>query len=275
MDMLKFFGIIALLLFFTKCASSDAQSTAETTSSVSIAPNDLKGNSSILVFIDKTLSVKFDEASTKAWNKQVWTYLQDNYNKNGDKLTIRYVHENTLGAKGEDYVFHVEPLGDLSEFSGKERSEKEDKYKRDFTTQKQNCRKAIKAGLIKNYSSAVSNETDLWATFEIMSRFFNDKSSDNKKVIFFSDMVESKRGKYRKQYDRNRFKSRNDAEAAALADAKYILKEYKINQDALTAIDLSIIFPHGAFDKGDKEYYLYYWENLFDTFGITNVKEGI
>lgn len=231
--------------------------------------------SSTLIFIDKTSSVAFREEDVINWKKSIKKFLEEKYRKKGDRFAVNYVHENTLGA-GRAYMnkHAVDPLPDISRLGGRDRDRKVKEHKKECRNVCAEALKAVEVGLADNGNSSVKNETDLWATFEIMSRYFN-QGNNNKNVIFISDMIESKRGTNRKQYHKNRFKSKEEAETAAKADAEFIESNYKIVRENLSDINVSILFPHGALDKSDKEYFMYYWEELFGLFGIEDVDEEV
>ena len=230
----------------------------------------------ILLFMDKSdSSTEQLLQSDSVFKSQLDRFLSTEL-VNGYAIRGYFVHENTLGATPFlDNQVKV-PCPDIKGEDGFTRDNEQQKFV-----------EAVQSGKIKAYQQVVSAlqrspdaqsqiQTDLWSSFELMSRYFSSGEAGAKKtVIYLSDMKESMPGEDRRDLHKALPKDRTEAETWAQQDAARIRERFKIEESALSDATVYLLFPVNQLEKGDIEVLRYYWETVFATFGITELKETL
>lgn len=230
-----------------------------------------------LVFLDKSSSAMDLLTSTDSAivNDLVDFFEGKDQLNNGSKLWGYYLHENTLG--GSPFLSeridvecpNIENLGARSKDKAKEA------YNEDIMKGKETAITKLKEAFrVKNDQSTKSG-TDIWATFELMSRFFEDAPDATKVVFYISDMKESMPGDGRRNLHKTLPATKAEAESMALADAEVIKRELKVKPEALSGVEVRLFFPDLQLAGSDKALVLYYWEGVFGAMGVGKVKEGV
>lgn len=258
----KLYFVFGLGILIAAC--SDSSSGVPAPGAESIKPT-----GATLVFVDKTVSNHFDSAQISNWTADIMPHLRTAYRQNGDRFRIIPVHENTMGAHPLfDGTFEVEELPDLEAYGKSTQRRMQEEFQESQLLTKRTAQRALQRALDAPIARAVAQETDLWGTFELCSRYFQTLPTADRYLIYYSDMIESKRGPDRRDYHRRPFKSRDAAHKAATADAELIRAQYDLNPDILRGTEVRMVFPNRSFERNDSEYYRYYWEALFGEFGM-------
>lgn len=236
-----------------------------------------EADSRYLVFLDKSSSAMDLLTSTDSAivNDLVDFFEGKDQLNNGSRLWGYYLHENTLG--GSPFLSEGIDIEcpDVQKLGAKSQQDKKKAYESDMKKEKETAITKLKEAFrVKNDQSTKSG-TDIWATFELMSRFFEDAPDATKMVFYISDMKESMPGAGRRNLHKTLPATKAEAESMALADAEVIKRELKINPEALDGVEVRLFFPDLQLAESDKALVLYYWEALFGAMGIDKVREGV
>lgn len=230
-----------------------------------------------LVFLDKSSSAMDLLASTDSSIViDLINYLgaEDQLN-NGTRILGYYLHENTLGSSpflNEHILVKCPNLGALGAI---EKDERKKSYFEGVKQKKVSILKSLREAIRVKNEKHTRTSSDIWATFELMSRFFDDSTDVAKMVFYISDMKESMPGEGRRNLHKTLPATKAEAESMALADAEVIKRELKIKPEALKGVEVRLFFPDLQLVESDKELVLYYWEALFGEMGVGKVREGV
>lgn len=230
-----------------------------------------------LVFLDKSNSAMDLLTSTDSAivNDLVDFFEGKDQLNNGSRLWGYYLHENTLG--GSPFLSEGIDIEcpDVQKLGAKSQQDKKKAYESDMKKEKETAITKLKEAFrVKNDQSTKSG-TDIWSTFELMSRFFEDAPDATKMVFYISDMKESMPGDGRRNLHKTLPATKAEAESMALADAEVIKRELKVKPEALSGVEVRLFFPDLQLAGSDKALVLYYWEGVFGAMGIDKVREGV
>lgn len=237
-------------------------------------PNEAEAasNTYLLILIDKTLSTKPDTKKVEEFRKTVSKAIVDALQKKGDQVQAHFIHGQTAGApfflrESVDKDF-VPPKG----VGGQDIAEAEEDYMQELRSLRGRCNKGFREALAQENLHDTRLQTDLWGSFELMSRFFEGAPAGARKQVFLlSDMMESSKGAGRRDFHETPIADQSEALALAKADVKAIPKIYKINPSALQGIEIDIWTPYKALEASEMQATRYYWEALFEAYGLGKV----
>lgn len=230
-------------------------------------------NTYLLILIDKTLSTKPNAQKLEEFRKAVTQAVVEALQKKGDQVQAHFIHGQTAGSPfflresvDKDYV---PPKG----VGGQTIAEAEEEYMQKLQLLRGRCNQGFRAALAQENLHNTRLQTDLWGSFELMSRFFEDAPAGARKQVFlFSDMMESSKEEGRRDFHAEPISDKSEALALAKADAKAIPKIYKINPSALQGIEVSIWTPYQSLEASEMQATRYYWEALFEAYGLGRVE---
>lgn len=256
----------SLYLFFVLCGCDD-----ENNFECSTSPNQY------MLFLDKSGSFQKVMSSS---DSAIWSRTSAFLNRelgNGCKITGYYIHDATLGGtpflEQEIDVKCPETGPNVGVMDSADNIEA---YNNKIDSEKENALNTLRRGFLTINDENTFAGTDIWSTFELMSRFFKDSSAESKKVVFYvSDMKESTKNPNGRNFDRKLPKDQHEAQKWALVDADKIRKAYKINQVALQGVSVYLLFPEAQLTATNRAQMRYYWESLFGALGITEVEESL
>jgi len=235
-----------------------------------------KGNRHILIFSDKSLSLYSDSASLSVYKESLKNFLYDNYDQNGDRVKGYYIHANTLGATPFLEVNFSVPEPDFEEGGYQDQQNAKTNYEMARSDAKAACLQPLIESFKMNNESSTNRETDIWATFELMTRFFADATPrDTCYVFFISDMVESVKGEGRRDFHRHSIKDKQEAESMAVEDARWIKDNSEVDPQVLSRIKAWTWIPPGPTADNDFANLRYYWRKLFAELGVEKVREEV
>lgn len=230
----------------------------------------------ILLFIDKSdSSTEQLLESDSVFKSQLDRFLSKQL-VNGHTIRGYFLHENTLGSTPFlDNQIKV-PCPDIKGEDGFTRDNEQQKFMEAVQSGKLIAYQKVVDALQRSPDAQSQIQTDLWSTFELMSRYFDEGEQAGKRIaIYVSDMKESVRGPERRDLHRTLPSSRQEAAEWAKADAEIIRKLYKINDASLSKVEVVILYPVNVLQKGDVDMLRYYWEALFEAFGIKAIRESL
>lgn len=230
-----------------------------------------------LVFLDKSGSIKtLDKTALAPISNDLLGYLGAVLD-NGNRISGYFLHDNTLGSSpfiNDAYKIECPKLN--SSMGVKTIQNTKSEYFNSIKKLKLKSLEVIKNNFGVNNTAPTVKGTDIWSTFELMSRFFKGTPVESKKVVLYvSDMKESSPKTNGRNFDRELPKDQHEAQKWALQDAEKIRKAYKLNNDALQGISVYLLFPEAQLTATDRAQMRYYWESLFEALGITKVEESL
>lgn len=233
-----------------------------------------KANTHLMIFMDKTLSVQPDETQIKTFQTKLNELIKEEMSIKGDRTYGLFIHGNTLGVSPffDDTFKESCPQG-LSKLGGFDREAKISEYTGARSLFRRNCNDALNRSLQTINPDNTKNETDLWGCLEAMSKFFAaaQTGEEEKIAIFISDMVESSRGSNRRDFHRKPPASKAEAENMAVADAQWIIENLAVSKKNLEGTTIRIWAPVSTTEANSFQFLKYYWERLFEEFGIDQV----
>ena len=220
-----------------------------------------------LVFIDKTQSIDVSKPyiATK-YQGELNNLIEQNIQGEGDKLEIYYIHENTAKARCLSMVCR----SSMGMIEGKNPTDVEAiKMGFDLSLKREKAvfQKQSNMRLMQTNASSSNNYTDVLASLEVIAKLA--ENSQNMKVYYFSDMIESMKGSGRRDFQ---FTPPKDA-AQANEWAKVDAERYK--NLVLGSPEITIISPFEptASSKENNPMVSVYWKTLFENLGISMLNE--
>lgn len=261
--MRQFFQLFLPLLLMTGCSSE---------SSYNDAQNQASNSSAMLVFVDKTESVKSSNSIIQQNLETVKKGLTKLSVDEGDRFGVYFLHGNTLGAR--PYLRMTFEKIDLPDFGKGGFSQKiqERAYQDSISKRQDYIKSVLERGVKSKNDDSTNQETDLWASMEIISDFFEGLPPQSKRRVFFlSDMKEDVTGKERRYFSRKSPASKVEAEEWAQKDAQKMKSIYNLNESALSGVSITVLSPYNTTEESNFAEIRYYWQALFAEFGITDV----
>jgi len=261
-----FAGLVLLLaLCFTACGG------VETTSDTTEAAETEATKDALLILIDKTISSTPPEARQQAFLNHTARKVVETLQNPGDCVRGHFIQENTTGSTAFLRSPKIPAYEAPQRGGGKTQKEAERKYQSRLDGLRGQCNKQLRegAGLINTTGTRL--QTDLWGILEVASRFFSEADYQNKQIIILSDLEESMPGKDRRDFHAQPIQSKSQAEAFAKADVDIIRQLLDIDENVLKGAVVTVFQSFGPLGDSDFKLNRYYWETLFEEFGVTEV----
>jgi hypothetical protein len=235
-----FWGMVLVLTTLVACESTNAEQTASTA-----LPS--RSTTATLFLIDKTKSATGDSLSLENYQSLTKACLNDRFKDTGERILGALVHARTLGV---DFVFNetIEARPESTEGKGGVTIKQEEKRFLDQRNQEmRDGYKRIVQQLKAENPYASSKQTDLWATFELISRALQQHPEcEDFQVVFLSDMVESMEGEGRRDFHKELPQSRAEAETFAKEDAQWIRNQFKVDDSSFDRVSVKIWTPYDS-----------------------------
>ncbi len=231
-----------------------------------------KKEKAILIFIDKSASVSMQPSKRKIYIDQIDSILSLNvssvYQGDYDLCAIKLclIHGNTSGSGDVKSWLFESPAEIDPGLGGADKRRKQRLLEQHFRDKGKDVHNHISHYMQASHDFEASNSTDIWGSFEIMSRFFKKYNNAAKQVIFISDMVESMMGEERRNFRKELPSSKEEAEAYARMDFSRILKLYEVTPSVLKRAHVDFWLPTEPGDNNNYRYLRYYWHTLFGEF---------
>ncbi len=252
--MKNFVAILALSLFAFSCGNKDTQTTQRP-----------EKNNHIFVFFDKTQSVDTDNTFVRNKYQSALKDLIDNYiQKEGDRLDVYYIHENTSKAK----VLSVTSRTTKENTEGLNATDLEaanTTYQMSIVRERKMILDAALQKMLEKNTGASNAETNITASVPLLSTALKKKK--NVLAFYFSDMVESM--KAGRDFHKVAPISHDQAEEWAKADAG---KQTGANL-AGSAVKIVLPFEPTSSTKENNPNVSDYWKVYFEALGVNSVEE--
>lgn len=224
---------------------------------------------STLLLVDKTGSSAVDSILLQEYQEKVTRLINENFTSSGATFQGYFIHSNTLGvppfAERNFDTPIPENFGELPKIRRK-------RIEAQVRLSQQKLIEEVVQDLQTEMGRQTSSSTDLWGTFELMGIFFSSSSDANiKEVVFISDMMESMRGKDRRNFHSSLPKSKEEAESWAIQDAQWIRNNFNIDEQSLSKTNVKVWPPVKPLDSSTIRILRYYWTALFKEFDIGGV----
>jgi len=256
-----FAGLVLLFaLCCIACGGNGTVSKAE-------APKD-----ALLILIDKTTSSAPPEARQQAFLNHTAEKVIETLQDPGDCVRGHFIQENTTGSTAFLRSPKIPAYETPQRGGGKTQKEAERKYQFRLDGLRGQCNKQLREGADLINTTDTRLQTDLWGILEIASRFFSEADYQNKQIIILSDLEESMPGKDRRDFHAQPIQSKAQAEAFAKADVDTIHQLLDIDKNVLKGAVVTVFQPFDPLEDSDFELNRYYWEALFEEFGVTEVQ---
>lgn len=237
-----------------------------------IACTEKNYNKHTLILVDKTLSITQAAEKMEPHAKTLRSWVSDSTETAGDRLYGQFIHHNTLGAApflNDVFRERCPDVKALKNMGGIQRQDRIAAYNANKSGFKRACNASINKGMADLNTNNTARHTDLWATLEVMSRFFGDARPDDRKyVIYISDMVESMQGPGRRDFGRAAPKDKATAEKFAATDAVWIKQHLEVQETAIKDAVIHIWAPAGTMEQNKLGLMKWYWEALFKELGV-------
>lgn len=269
MNKLSYLLFATFLLLFS-CNGNEEETGSSETVDINSA------NRHIIIFSDKSLSLYSDSASLSVYKESLKNLLYDNYDQNGDRVRGYYVHANTLGATPFLEATFSVPEPDFDKGGYQDQQNVQMEYEMARSDAKGRCLQPLIESFQLSNESSTNRETDIWASFELMTRFFSDAApQDTCYAFFISDMVESVKGEGRRDFHHNSIKDKQEAESMAVEDARWIRENSEVDAQVLSRVKAWIWIPPGPTADNDFANLRYYWRKLFAELGVREMREEV
>lgn len=263
---------LLMLLLLGSCWDNQTETEKEENTSASSTT----GNRHIMIFSDKTLSLKGDNESLSVYRKSLTEFVINRYHQNGDRVRGHFIHENTLGATPFVQAEFQVQKPDLEGKGGASKSRAELDFKMEMNKVKKQCIQPILESFELVNKSSTNQETDIWATFELMTRFFAEAGpQDTCYAFFISDMVQSVKGEGQHDFHRYQIKTKEEAETLAMEAVKWIRENREVDPQVLSRVQVRMWIPPNPTGKNDFGMLRYYWNKLFAELGVREVREEL
>lgn len=260
--MIKYFtgllGAAALLL--TSCPDGGAPA---------VIPGPSKD--ALLILIDKTISSAPDAERQEVFRRGSAQAVLTTLQNPGDVVQGHFIQQNTAGATAFLQSEPVPVFKAPERGGGKSLKDAERRYKAKLQTIQGICNKKLREAVQETNNTKTRLYTDLWGILEVGSRTFSRASYDTKTIHILSDLEESMRGEGRRDFHNKPITSKSEAIAFAKADAQTLQEVLDIDPTVLAGTKVVVYPPFNALEASGFALNRYYWEALFEAFGITEV----
>lgn len=230
-----------------------------------------------LIFLDKSGSMS---GTTTSIGNQTLTELMDFLGKdleNGNRIKGYFLHEKTLSSTPfiEDFI-NIQCPQIKSNMGTRTKDDLQKQYTQSIRNHKKQILVKLKESIELKSTYSTINSTDIWSTFELMSRFFKAVPEGKKKwVVFLSDMKESSKQSTGRNFDKKEPKNKQEAELWAKEDLAKIKSQSSVDLSALKGVRVYILFPDSQLTGAAHDKMRYYWEPLFKSFGIMDIRYSL
>ncbi len=251
--------VAPIFLILTACDGDEGEGGKDLKNSLS------DRNTHTLIFIDKSASVQVDEETAHQQESALLKLLHEAVQGKGDRLDGYHIHSNTGDQPFKKHVCQAF-LPDTASMDHISKLQAKQTFQGALSNERQTLKKELtEVWKSSSEGRSVAQSTNIWPILEVMTRFFPDSSSGDKcQVVIFSDMIHADG----KGTDLRKLKNREDAETAARNHAQQLRQSLKIDEQRLHNVAVHIGFPSGAMEASRNQLMKYYWEALFNEFGM-------
>lgn len=231
----------------------------------------IPAQTNILVLIDKSASVRWDENRKQDQLDFLQEELQQ-LKKSGDRIQGSFIHENTRGAAPFLQKVHRVECPLCADYADKGRATQA-RFQKKFTEANAALHANYFQSIAENWNldnvKSTKRNTDIWGSLEVMANFFSTANAgDENKVFLLSDMLESNKGRGRRDFTNGAPTNRSMAEEFAAADVAWIEKELKFDKTRLSDLQITVLANNTATDANNFATVKLYWEALFQRLGV-------
>ncbi|MFN3587771.1 MAG: hypothetical protein ACK4UP_00195 [Spirosomataceae bacterium] len=218
-----------------------------------------------LIFIDKSVSIDFDNSYVQSKYKEaVTTILQEGVLKAGDQLEGYYIHENTL--KGRCLTLNcMTEMEDISNMNTTDKEMSELDYQLQIGKEKNQFTKKI----LKIFGTKNNQESNKFTDITSSLQIINAHNTGEKviSVYFFSDMIESTSNG--RDFHVNPPSSMDEATKWAEEDVE------KMQDINLNGVTIKSILPFDPLSstKINNPTVSTYWKVVFESLGASSFEE--
>lgn len=270
----KFLVLAGGIFFVAACGSDQSNPLLNPGNCKGEVPAEFCSKSStvnFLVLVDKSASVLWDEIRRSEHLDYLKTEFT-NVNGSSDRVTGVFIHENTRGAAPFLQQQHQVDCPSCKQFFAKG-TRTQEQLKRKFEETNANLQdtylQRVVNALEEPNTKQTNRQTDIWGSIEVMSSFFaSSRESDDNKVFFLSDMLESSIGKDRRNFTRNPPRNKAEAMAFAKADLNWINRELQYDPTTLKKLQIVVLGNNTTTDNNSFALVKIYWQSLFSSLGV-------
>ncbi|NIK72740.1 hypothetical protein FHS56_000226 [Thermonema lapsum] len=223
-----------------------------------------------LVFIDKTVSVNTDDDFVKnKYEKALELLVRRGIQKQGDKIDVYFLHENTIRGKVFSYTCRT-AMPDTTTMNPTDAAMAKTNYhlllRKEQDKVLKRCLEAL-ATPNENYSKLY---TDLWTSLHIIDKRRARLPHDARvRVCYLSDMVESMPGNGRRDF----FKKPPYSQMQAIQYAKEDLQHFA-DLD-LSGVEVYYVLPFSPTTSATQSnpWMIAYWETIFQGLDVEEFAE--
>lgn len=230
------------------------------------APSDKPPTTHTLVFVDQSVSTGAHPEAQSLFADSLAHIISQRMRRVGDRISLFYVHEETLSKAHHLDIQNDIPPPDNKQFRDEQAladAQHKQKTERFITQTTDRFQNALQSA---PFSSSFTSWTDLWGTLGVASTVFSS-TADRRVLYYFSDMFESMPGPKRRNFDRSPPTSRSQAEQWAQADADGLDSLMVINQSTLQKAEVRVLMGTLA-TKRQAQPVKFYWLALFQEVGL-------
>jgi|UPI000591CFE2 hypothetical protein len=226
----------------------------------------------LLVLIDKTISSAPNEARQGIFTENTAKAISSILQNPGDMVQGHFIQQNTAGATAflrskPVPIYEAPKIG-----GGKSIKDAEFRHKSKLNLLRGACNIKLREAVEESNTGSTSLYTDLWGILEVATRAFKQDAYDTKTIHILSDMQESMTGAGRRDFHKTPIQSKSEAIAFAKSDAKTLQQLLDVDPAVLAGTRVVIFPPYDALEASDFALNRYYWEALFEAFGISDVQ---
>lgn len=228
-------------------------------------------NDILLILIDKTISTVSNKVRQDIFTNHTTEAVLSTLQNPGDKVQGIYIHQNTSGSTAFLFSTPIPKFEAPETGGGMTLNDAKQKYESQLKTLGGVCNKKLREAVEESNTTSTRLYTDLWSILEVATRAFKQEAYDTKTIHILSDMQESMPGAGRRDFHKTPIQSKAEAEAFAKTDAKTIQQKLDVDADILAGTKVVIFPPYDALEASDFKLNRYYWEALFEAFGIEEI----
>jgi len=218
-----------------------------------------------LVFIDKSASLSNDENyQIQKYQDQVRLLVQEGIQREGDRIDVYFLHENTLKGKSLQLIAKTK-LDDTQNLNPTDKESAELDFSLRLGKEKLDFEKKIMA-LIQEKNTSYSNQmTDISSSLTILNSLPTHSHAIT--AYYFSDMLESTR--MGRDFHKQKPANSTEAKTWATDDAE------KWKNISLHQVSIVMVLPFNplASSQQNDPFVTLYWKTLFENLGSLSVEE--
>ncbi len=219
-----------------------------------------------LVFIDQSVSTGAHPEARALFLDSLAHIVDQRMRTAGDRISLFYVHEQTLSKAHHVDIQNDIPPPDDKQFQAEQALAQAEHKKKTEQFITQTTRRLQEALRSAPFSSSFSEWTDLWGTLGVAGTTLSP-NTDRHVLYYFSDMFESMPGPHRRNFDRSPPRSRSQAEQWARTDAAALDSLMVLNRTRLQDTRVRVLLGTLA-TKDHAQSVKFYWRTLFQEVGI-------